>query len=243
VASADAQLVVPAAPAPDAATAALSPPDAGVVKVAAVDPVKQPMKEPVKRPVEVPVKEPVKEPVTEPVAPSPAKAPPSSKAPATPAPQPTLAKAGGSATPIESSVVKADMDQAPARGRRLGAFFRGDVDGKLRGWAPVLGATFALSPHIELAGAAIVGAKAQALWLGGSYLLGNGKLRPLAFLGVPMFVLPGVHAGVHVGAGAQWDLTPRIGIFMHAGIAHFFSGPGAIVPTVFLPSLGIRARL
>lgn len=198
------------------------------------------------------------QPVTSPPTPPPTTTSPPPSSPAMPqaAPSPiaptipparTVAKAGSSASPGETVVTKTPAVTTPLRRRRLGALVRADIDGKLRGWMPVLGATLAVGPHMEVTAATLLGAKARGVWLGGSYLMGHGPLRPLAFVGAPLFFTPVVAAGVQAGAGVQWDLSPRLGLFLHASIAHFLKVPtDQRVPfdkTIFIPALGIQGRL
>jgi hypothetical protein len=43
--------------------------------------------------------------------------------------------------------------------------------------------------------------------------------------------------------GAVWDPSRYFGLSLDVGIAHFFSPPAGYEPTVFVPSLGLQARL
>jgi hypothetical protein len=61
--------------------------------------------------------------------------------------------------------------------------------------------------------------------------------------GVPVLFADGARPAVQGGAGLRWLAADSIGVFALAGVAHFFSVPEHTEPTVFLPSLGVQARL
>lgn len=105
---------------------------------------------------------------------------------------------------------------------------------------PVIGATLGIGHHFELSVAAILG-PTRAFRPGVTVFLAASELKPMVFLGLPIFfVNDGPSPALEPAAGLHWDFHPHVGCFAQAG---------AVVPleshydTVLLVTTGVRARI
>jgi hypothetical protein len=125
---------------------------------------------------------------------------------------------------------------------QLGAFVRADISGKGRGAVVVPGVSFGLGRYVELAAGALIGST-QGFWAGGSVFLMRGAFKPLVSVGVPVFFADGARPGVQGSLGMQWDPAKHLGFFVLVGVTQFFSVPDGNDKTVFVPAVGMQARL
>lgn len=156
---------------------------------------------------------------------------------ATPAPAPV-------APPLSSVPPERDRGKesaAPAK-VRLGAFLRADVDGKLQGAVPVVGAALRVGQHVEFGAGALVGSNKGA-WAGATGYLLSGPWKPTLMVGVPVFFRDGARPGVQGAAGVQWDFTKHASVFGLVGATHIFSAPDGVSATSFVPTAGIKGWL
>lgn len=159
--------------------------------------------------------------------------------------------AAASPPPGVGGEAKSERERAPTAASapgfghagQLGAFFRVDVDGELRGLVNVPGISYGLGDHFELAAAALIG-RDQGFWLGGTAYILRGELKPLVTAGTHFFLTDGARVALHGAGGLQWDPNRHFGVFLLAGISYALSVPASNYDRlVFLPSLGLQARL
>jgi hypothetical protein len=184
---------------------------------------------------------------TTPEAAAPAPAP-TSTPPATPvAPSTEAATTAAEASPSpapasaarEAGIAKA-LPPSAARGS-TSAFVRSDIDGKGAGLAVLVGVSHALNRRTDLFVAGMFGGLFGAE-VGATLTFSDGRLRPLAFAGIPLFISEGVIVGGHVGAGVEYQLHRQLGVFAHLGAAYFPSAREH-AKLAILPGIGISARL
>lgn len=125
---------------------------------------------------------------------------------------------------------------------QFGAFVRVDIDGKGRGAVVAPGVAAGIGDYVELAAAGLIG-RDKGGWLGAKLLILRGAWKPSVLVATPIFVVDGARVGVQGAAGLLWDPSSHFGAFVDFGIVHFPSPPPNYDKTVFLPSVGVQARL
>lgn len=125
---------------------------------------------------------------------------------------------------------------------QLSLFTRADVDGKFRGAVGGVGAGYGLGEVLELQVAALVG-RDKGFEPGATLYLSTGVVKPLGYVGVPVFFVDGARPGGHGAVGLQVDPSRHVGIFGQAGVAAFFKAPDQRESTAFVLSLGVQGRL
>jgi hypothetical protein len=80
-------------------------------------------------------------------------------------------------------------------------------------------------------------------YVGANLYLGKGKFRPFGVVGLPIVFAEGAKIAVHFGAGAEFDLMPRVGLFVVAGAQYFTNAEEGVAKFLFMPSAGLHVRL
>lgn len=151
---------------------------------------------------------------------------------------------GGDDTDLDATV-GAGVTSAGSDAARvpLGALVRFAIDTEEgNGGALVVGVTYGIAARVELSLSALV-SDDLGLTAGGALFLASGAWRPMVVAGIPVFFVDGTHVGVHGGAGVQWQPNRRFGAFVELAVEHFFSAPAGFDSTLFVPSIGVQARL
>ncbi|MBI4510066.1 MAG: hypothetical protein HY698_10560 [Deltaproteobacteria bacterium] len=154
-----------------------------------------------------------------------------------------LAMAGASSSSSPSAALPRiearATPSAKSRERSLGGLIRADLD--LSGGGVVaVGGSYVLGRSIELTGAGLLGKKFKGAWIGGSYYLGKGALRPMFSAGIPVFFVDGAQFGIHGALGARLDVGQRLSLFVELGGAAFPGAPEAHRKAVVLGTLGTQ---
>jgi hypothetical protein len=186
------------------------------------------------------------------LTPAPASSPASAPAPSPQAAQPVR---GLVSPPVPVSPVRAAHPSAEApeqtptvrrraetKGWRPGVFVRGDLEPVRGGGAVAVGACMGLGRDLEFGVAALIG-PTMGLYGGLTAFLLRGTWRPLLALGMPVFFSDGQWPGVQAGAGVEWNPLRNLGFMLQLGVVHYPTAPPAHDHTMFLPSLGVTARL
>jgi hypothetical protein len=132
--------------------------------------------------------------------------------------------------------------RAPAPPSRLGALVVGHVDVTHKGAAALVGASFAITPHLDAIAAALLGPSSGA-YLGAQLALTGGRLRPLLAVGVPVFFSGGPRVAVRGAAGVEFAATRNLSLTLELGVEHLLNPEADIKATGFIPALGATARL
>jgi hypothetical protein len=165
--------------------------------------------------------------------------------PPTPAPPPAGPEGPAAGGPVSGTVAKVAPPRAGSGGR-FGAFARADVDGKFRGAAGTVGASYGVLSFLDVWVAGIIGPK-SGLALGGTAYLLKGRFRPLGTVAVPLLFADGARPGVHVGVGAEYAFHRNLAAFLLVGLQFYPTAQTTDTvkyeKLVFVPSLGLQARL
>jgi len=152
------------------------------------------------------------------------------------------------ATPPHAAATKAraPRDLPPAtRGDhdgQLGAFIRADVDGRLRGFLGVVGASYGVGAHLEPAAGLMIGPSMGA-WFGTNIYFTKGPWKPFATLAVPVYVVRVARVGVHGALGVQWDMGRHFGAYAMVGGQLHPEPPAGYASAELVPSIGVQGRL
>ncbi|MFO0756421.1 MAG: hypothetical protein U0359_08015 [Byssovorax sp.] len=125
---------------------------------------------------------------------------------------------------------------------QLGAIARADIQGLGRGVVPALGLSYGIGDHLEVQACALVG-RDKGFEPSMELFFLRGAWKPLVSVGVPIFFVDGARPGIHGDAGVQWDPLHHFGVFAQVGGAFFPSVPVGYNKLVFVPSVGVQARL
>ena len=156
--------------------------------------------------------------------------------PAPPAPDATPAPPAPRDEPRAPKAEPRDHD------RQIGVFARVDVDGKARGLATVLGASFGVGNYFEPTFGVIVG-PTMGVWPGTSVYFLAGPFKPMVLLGLPIYFAGGPRLSLHGAAGVQWDPLRHMGVFVQVGGQIHPAAPAGYESLELVPSAGVQARL
>ena len=134
------------------------------------------------------------------------------------------------------------VDESLTHDGQLALFTRADIDGKFRGAVGVLGVGYGLGSILEPQVAALVG-RDKGVEVGSSVYLGESMIKPMGYVGVPVFFVDGASPGVHGAVGVQVDPAPSFGAFVQVGVAAFLNVPQERESAAFVPSAGIQGRM
>jgi hypothetical protein len=62
-------------------------------------------------------------------------------------------------------------------------------------------------------------------------------------VGVPIFVESGVHIALRGAAGVELAFNRHISAVAELGVEHTFNGEASVIETLFIPAVGVIARL
>jgi hypothetical protein len=148
--------------------------------------------------------------------------------------------------PVDDDVdVHADLPvEAPAPpAMQLGAVVDVAIDAsKFEGFAVSPGISVRLIGKLEAVAKAQIGG-AKGLYLGATYYLLDGKLRPQIGAGVPLFFSDGVRVGVRGAVGVCYDLGARLSVVGEVGGEYFFNPEMDRLSFSLVPVVGVHARL
>lgn len=158
------------------------------------------------------------------------------------APPPPLAP-----PPAPPEAAPGPPDRAPPEPPRhhdgqVGAFARADVDGKLRGAAAVIGATYGVGAHLEPAVGVMLG-PTSGVWVGNHFYFATGAWKPFFTAAVPVYFVRGPRVSLHGAAGLQWDVVRHLGVFAAIGMQVHPAPPAGYEGIELVPSLGVQGRL
>jgi MYXO-CTERM domain-containing protein len=151
----------------------------------------------------------------------------------------SIASGSGGGDVADSSVV-GEVDTLARARRRWSVGLRADVAPSAPGALLVLGLGLELNERLELDAGAAVGGSYGA-WVGATYRLGRGALRPLARVGVPILIEDGTQIGAQGMVGLEIGLGPRLAVRLEGGGAVFPTVDGSAA--VALVGVGLASRL
>ncbi len=125
---------------------------------------------------------------------------------------------------------------------QFGAVLRADIDGKLRGAVTAVGASYGALPFLDVSLVALLGGS-QGVEPAVTVLPLKGAIKPRITFAAPIFFIQGARPGFRGAAGVEWDASRQFGAFAELGGAVFPGLPAGYDKAVFLPTIGVSARL
>jgi hypothetical protein len=168
-----------------------------------------------------------------------APAPSTRPAPA-PAPAPG-ASPGASIDAAASPALAATRPAAPSR-HRVGIAAAARIDGELRGAATSIGLVYGPLPHLEIEAAALL-ADVYGAYAGARVRPFLGMVRPVLSAGAPMFWSDGTRVAARIALGGEVALNDHLLLVAEAGYEHFFNPEDGYQADLFVPLVGLHARL
>jgi hypothetical protein len=162
----------------------------------------------------------------------------------TPAPSPAPAPAPPPAASIDvspSPALTATRPAAPSR-HRVGIAAAARIDGELRGAATSIGLVYGPLPHLELEAAALL-ADVYGAYAGARVRPFLGTVRPVLSAGAPMFWSDGTRVAARIALGGEVALNDHLLLVAEAGYEHFFNPEDGYQADLFVPLIGLHARL
>ena len=148
----------------------------------------------------------------------------------------TGAGGGGSPTSIGKSF-------EPTRTSRFGAIVLAHIDPSNKGAAVVAGLTAAVHERVQVRAAAILGPYFGG-YVGGSFAVLTGRVRPIVAVAMPVFRSEGWRVAVRGAGGVEVQLNRHITVLAELGVEHLFNPEDSVdSPTMFIPAVGVTARL
>lgn len=150
---------------------------------------------------------------------------------------------GAKSQPVAEPIRGREKEQAPAGASAsgLGVVLRADIDGKLRGAVAAIGASHGVARWADLQVTGLLG-RDKGFEAGASFFFGQGMVKPLVFVGIPVFFADGARPGGHLAAGVRVDPWEHVGFLAQLGVAAFASAPDHYDRATFLPSVGVQGR-
>lgn len=163
---------------------------------------------------------------------------------------PTLPATPAQRGPDKPAIARSAADEAdearPATGSpssRLGVVALAHVDVVERGGAGLVGMTYGVTDRLTAQATAILG-PSYGGYLGASYAVLDGKLRPIVSAGAPIFVSNGARVALRGAGGIEFALTRRVTLIAELGIERLLNAEADIQSrTMFVPALGAAGKL
>lgn len=130
----------------------------------------------------------------------------------------------------------------PARRSRLGLMLRGHFHLSPAGAAALVGPTVDLTDRIEVNAGALLG-RFRGGYLGGSFAVLPGRLRPIAAAGLLVVSDDGARFAVRGAVGLEVVVSRNLSLFTELGGEHLFNPPMTVFANAFVPSAGVLGRL
>jgi hypothetical protein len=126
---------------------------------------------------------------------------------------------------------------------KIGVTAGGRVDVLHGGGAALVGTTFNVSERFQAQAAALLG-PSYGGYLGATFALVGGKLRPIVSAGVPMFMSNGARFGVRGAGGVDFAVTRHIALIVELGVERMLNAESDVQHTTMLiPAVGAIGRL
>jgi hypothetical protein len=104
-------------------------------------------------------------------------------------------------------------------------------------------AALLLGPGLVSDGMATLPPPSFGGYVGASYALMTGKLRPRALVGIPMFASDGLRYFVRVGGGAEYEASRHLAVIVELGGEIAINPQNDIRDIAIVPALGVTGRL
>jgi hypothetical protein len=126
---------------------------------------------------------------------------------------------------------------------KIGVTAVAHVDVLHGGGAGLVGATFDVTGRLQAQAAAILG-PSYGGYLGATFAVLGGKLRPIVSAGVPMFMSHGARFGVRGAGGIDFAVTRHLALIVELGVEHMLNAESDVQHrTLLIPAVGAVGRL
>jgi hypothetical protein len=147
---------------------------------------------------------------------------------------------GGGGTSSTTSIGATFDRNQPSR---FGAIVLAHIDPSNQGAAGVAGVTAGVHERVQVRAAAILGPYFGG-YVGGSFAVLTGRVRPIVAVAMPVFRSEGWRVAVRGAGGVEVQLNRHITVIGELGVEHLFNPEDSVdSPTLFIPALGVTARL
>ncbi len=130
----------------------------------------------------------------------------------------------------------------PEARSRLGAIAIAHIDPSNKGAAVLVGLTADVISRIQLQAAALIG-PASGAYVGGSFALLDGRVRPILAAGVPVFFSDGPRVALRGAAGVELAINRHFAVIAELGVEYLVNPEPGLRTTLFIPAIGATARL
>lgn len=130
---------------------------------------------------------------------------------------------------------------APERSR-LGLLLRGHFHVSPAGAAALVGPTFELTRRVDVSAAVLIG-RYRGGYLGGSFAILPGRLRPLVSAGLLVVADDGARVAARAALGVEVRVHRQLALFAEVGAEHLFNPPMTVLENAFVPSAGVIGHL
>ncbi|HVK86656.1 MAG TPA: hypothetical protein VM513_21200 [Kofleriaceae bacterium] len=130
----------------------------------------------------------------------------------------------------------------PARRSRIGALVAAHVDPSNKGAAALVGLTADVVSRLQVQATALVGPVSGG-YVGASYGILPGKLRPIGVIGFPVFFSDGPRIAVRAAVGVEYAIDHHFALFAELGGEYMLNPEPMVDKALFIPALGVSGRL
>ncbi len=116
------------------------------------------------------------------------------------------------------------------------------IDGELRGAATAVGLVFGPVARFEIEAGALL-ADVYGGYGGVRYRMLVTRVRPHVAAGIPVFFSDGARVAGRVAVGGELALSRHLLLIAEAGYEHFFNPEAGYQADLFVPLVGLHARL
>jgi hypothetical protein len=146
----------------------------------------------------------------------------------------------GTTTTVDGDGVRTIVQ--PRQRSRIGALVAAHVDPKNSGAAALVGLTADVVSRLQVQATALVGPVSGG-YLGATFGLLPGKLRPLVVVGVPVFFSEGPRVAVRAAAGVEYRFDLHFSVFAEVGAEYMLNPEPMVTKALFVPAVGVTGRL
>lgn len=125
---------------------------------------------------------------------------------------------------------------------KLGMIALAHVDVKNKGGAAIIGVAYDIIDRVQVQAAALLG-PASGGYAGVALAILTGRVRPTIVAGIPVFVANGMRVGIRGAAGVEISFNRHISAVAEIGVEHLFNPEDSVTATLFIPAIGVIARL
>jgi len=127
-------------------------------------------------------------------------------------------------------------------GRRVGGIVGVAIAVQEPATSAIVGLTYGVTERIDVEATAIVGGDV-GVYAGGRFFFNLDRVRLSASGGLPMFFIDGANPGVRGAVGGSFFAGDHFAATVDIGVEHYFSLPGSLRATLFVPRISLDARL